>query len=301
MQKTHIEWVKNPDESQGITCNSKTGCLNGCSYCFARELANGRLKQRYLANGLVACDYEGGKNGSDKELEAALANPFYPRFWPERLEQSRRRKKPTGIFLDDMSDWMGDYWPEEWTRQELQVMRDCPQHRFYTLTKQPQNLRKFSPFPDNCWVGVTATDSYDFINRIGYLGMTQAKTKYVSFEPLLAWDDFLNELFERYIGLLNWLIIGACTGTLSDLKVLLGNTRYLDLDLMPYGSKWTLQPKIKWVQEIVEAADKAGVKVFLKYNLVETIPIDRPFYRQNDNGWAIRQEMPNERKELRLS
>ena len=50
MNRTTIEWVKNPDGTQGYTWNPITGCLNGCPYCYARKLANGRLKQRYLAN-----------------------------------------------------------------------------------------------------------------------------------------------------------------------------------------------------------------------------------------------------------
>lgn len=50
MNKTSIEWAKNPDGTQGYTWNPVTGCLNGCEYCYARKLANGRLKSRYLAN-----------------------------------------------------------------------------------------------------------------------------------------------------------------------------------------------------------------------------------------------------------
>ena len=49
MNRTKIEWVKNPDGSQGYTWNPITGCLNGCEYCYARKLANTRLKERYLA------------------------------------------------------------------------------------------------------------------------------------------------------------------------------------------------------------------------------------------------------------
>lgn len=51
MNRTTIEWVRNPDGSPGFTLNPVTGCLRGCAYCYARKLANGRLKKRYLANG----------------------------------------------------------------------------------------------------------------------------------------------------------------------------------------------------------------------------------------------------------
>ena len=54
MNKTSIEWVKNPDGSQGYTWNPVTGCLNGCEYCYARRLANTRLRDRYLKNEVFA-------------------------------------------------------------------------------------------------------------------------------------------------------------------------------------------------------------------------------------------------------
>ena len=79
--------------------------------------------------------------------------------------------------------------------------------------------------------------------------------------------------------------------------------KYPDLTLMPYGKKWTAQPKIEWVQEIVQACDKAGIPVFLKENLkplVEDEPLDpllwadihndeRGHERGSDN---LRQELP---------
>lgn len=292
MNKINIEWVQNPDGTQGYTCNSKTGCFNGCEYCYARKLANGRLKQRYLANPIWIGHYAGGTNTNIESFHAGKSDPFYPRWWPERLEQIRKRKTPSGIFLDDMSDWMGDYWPDEWTQQELQVMRDCPQHRFYTLTKQPQNLVKWSPFPDNCWVGVTATDYAKFLEACNYLEYPlEAKVRYLSLEPLLGWENnwtqsyTVNSLKRAHI---NWLIIGACTGSLNSLKYTA--MTYPELTLVPYGKMWTLQPKIEWVQEIVHAADKAGVKVFLKNNLMPLFEAEGITRREDWTG--IRQEIP---------
>ena len=212
---TRIEWVKNPGNiTRGTTANSKTGCLNhtpeglclgGLFPCYAWRLARRRLRIRYQAN----WNFPPGT-----DVHEVLGDTFYPRWWPERLDKIRGLKKPTGIFLDDMSDWMWDYWPEEWTRQEIQVMRDCPQHRFYTLTKQPQNLIKFSPFPENCWVGVTATNDRMVANAIESLQSIKATVKFISLEPLLGWNtpfDYLvwESLWRAHI---SWLIIGACTG-----------------------------------------------------------------------------------------
>ena len=288
MNKTKIEWVKNPDGTQGYTWNPITGCLNGCPYCYARKLANGRLKQRYLTNinvapiNLSTHPSKWAEAVNRKALTDTL-DPFYPRFWEDRLYEPvnkiRRwgrqtsvlhQQRPKSIFVCDMSDLFGIGIPEEWTRKVLDRLQYASQHRFYLLTKQPQNLIKFSPFPDNCWVGVTATDSYDFINRVGLLSMTRAKIKYMSFEPLLSWDNLLNPLLQRYITLLDWVIIGAQT--------------------KPYKP-----PKIEWVEEIVDACNKAGIPVFLKDNLKQLFWSGEPKYWAIDNSGNLRQEMPEGR------
>ena len=272
MNHTSIEWAKNPDGTPGYTCNPKTGCLNhtdglckgGGFPCYAYKLANTRLKERYLANKnwdtRTPKEYEGYPN----------LDPFYPRWWPEKLEQIRKRKKPAGIFLDDMSDWMGDYWSEEWTRQELQVMRDSPQHRFYTLTKQPQNLPKWLPFPDNCWVGVTVTDSASLAIACGYLRDIKASIKYLSIEPYLGMilaTDMTRMLL--IMADIRWLIIGAQT--------------------KPYKP-----PRLEWVKEIATLADKDTIPLFLKDNIYK-LAMDRPA-EDHDLYWEdlanLRQEFP---------
>jgi len=206
MQKTRIEWVKNPDGSQGWTLNPFTGCHNhtnglckgGGFPCYAYRLAHGRLKSRYLAN----------ENVADNEIMTfprhieCIADPFYPRFWPERLAEIQRgiddydyqtyiKQKPRGIFICDMSDLFGIGIPEEWTAKVLEAIADdCNSfHRFYLLTKQPQNLARWSPFPDNCWVGVTATDHNMLQRATGHLRRIKATIKYISLEPLLKWQE----------------------------------------------------------------------------------------------------------------
>lgn len=243
-------------------------------------------------------------------------NPFYPRFWEERLEQPYKVKKPVGIFLDDMGDWMADCWSRGQTEAELQMMRDNPQHRIYTLTKRAQNLIKFSPFPENCWVGVTATTQKAYAEAISHLIKVKAQVKFISFEPLLDAvmpsgfivdeDGTMHDWAILRIAGINWIIIGACTGTLPEMVSLCD--RYPDLAVMRYGNKLTAQPRIEWVKEIVEAADKAGIPVFLKDNLE---PLLRQSYktfgelnkklvkaiRYPSWEWELRQEMPLVRRE----
>jgi len=257
VNRTPIEWVKNPDGTQGYTWNPITGCLNGCEYCYARKLANGRLKSRYLANTNISPLQTESPGYYASKLIDSL-DPFYPRFWQNRIPDDKfhyfgklKQVKPRGIFVCDMGELFGDWIPPEWQEQIFRVITLNPWHRFYLLTKQPQNLIKFSPFPPNCWVGVTATNAKMLREALMYLEEIRASVKYVSLEPLLGqiYDPlyFLNALPD-FLSVIDWVIIGAQT--------------------KPYKP-----PKIEWVEEIVQACDKAGVKVFLKDNL-------KPLFRQ---------------------
>lgn len=113
------------------------------------------MKQRYLANHQVAAVPMSGK------WAQAINDPFYPRFWEERLWQFHKgdydkayptlimlAEKERGIFVCDMGELFGDWIPREWQDKVFSVIRAHPQHRFYLLTKQPQNLIKFSHSPE---------------------------------------------------------------------------------------------------------------------------------------------------------
>ncbi len=264
LNPTTIEWVRNPNGSLGFTSNPFTGCLNGCPYCYARLEAHGRCKEKDMA----------GMPMAHSDSEEAM-DPFAPRYHPARLTDIEKRKKPAGIFLCNRSDFFADYWPDIWQQTVWDTVKACPQHIIYLLTKQSAQLRKFSPFPDHCRVGVTATDYWKYVDACNYLSRIEAKVKYLSLEPLLSWDKKASYFFES--GGVNQVIIGAQT--------------------KPYAP-----PKIEWLEEIVKAADAASVPVFLKNNLQ---PLLQPVYEQAgciDNYFTgvvgandvpeLRQEMP---------
>ena len=263
MNRTKIEWCKNPDGTQGYTWNPITGCLNGCSYCYARKLANGRLKSRMLAN----TDHAPTQNTGDAIWQV---DPFYPRLWKERLRNVSYSETQRGIFVCSMGDLFGPTLPPDWTGAVLEQCRRHPDDRFYLLTKQPQNLAKWSPFPDNCWVGASVTNAQEQSDAYVGLGRIEATVKYLSYEPLPS-NVSMEPQFLKDAGI-NWVIIGAQT-------------------------KPTVMPKVEWVREIVEAADAANIPVFLKDSL-------KPLFAEvEEPGWLVgwencpgelRQEMPNE-------
>jgi protein gp37 len=226
MNRTTIEWVRNPDGTQGFTWNPITGCLNGCTYCYARRLANGRLSTHYL-------DY-GEPIGRDD------GDPFAPRWHDDTVYEPYWRKKPSGIFVCNMGELFGPWLPKQWTQEVMDAVKACPQHRFYLLTKQPQELAKWSPFPPNAWVGVSAWDFWSYENACHYLQGVEATVKYISLEPLLDWK--VGEPTFYKVGGISWLIIGAQT-------------------------KPSVPVPGEWVDDIIPAAHEAGVAVFLKNSL----------------------------------
>lgn len=162
------------------------------------------------------------------------------------------------------------------------VLKRCPQHRFLFLTKTPSAWQKWDVWPDNAFVGATAWDAESFYDAAEALSKVEATHKWVSFEPLL----------DRING-------GECDGQrLDGLKgagiswVVIGGQQRPDV-----------MPEIAWVREIVEAADRAGIKVWLKNNLYDLLAgnLDSPkrnglmyegFWERGQPNAKLRQERP---------
>ncbi len=202
-----------------------------------------------------------------KRFPGHYPNGFEPTFYPEAFQSPLYLKKPARIGVCFMGDLFGDWVnPEERFITEkgigslkeiiLDVVDSSPQHTFLFLTKAPWNLLKWSPFPDNAWVGVSVWDQNSIENALGHLSLIEAKTKFLSIEPLLGppgantWEGVLQQHG------IKWLIIGSQT---SPKKL----------------------PEWAWVKDIIVAADKAGIPVWEKNNL-------KPLLGNN----LIRQELP---------
>ena len=211
MNNTKIEWTD-------CTWNPITGCLRLCrdkdgkKYCFAYWMSK-RLEGRF--------GYPKG-------------DPFKPTFHPDRLKEPYRLRKPQRIFTCSMGEMFGDWVSEKWIEGILEAIDENPQHTFQILTKEPKRLPHFH-FPPNAWVGVSI-DRQSAVTGFRYLLMSDAKTKFVSFEPLL-------ESVDLDLSGLNWVIVGGLTGA------------------RPYI------PEKKWVNQIILQARKLHIPIFLKDNL----------------------------------
>ncbi len=166
------------------TWNPVTGCYHNCVYCWARRLAQTKLRNSER--------YRGG---------------FVP-----RLNESEFKKKFSGgiVFVSDMGDLFGDFVPSEWIRRVLDHVKRFPQTQFLFLTKNPSRYHEFvEEFPRNSILGATIETDDDILYRrenisgaplpsLRYEAMKELKwpKKFISVEPIL---DFHLDTFVEWI------------------------------------------------------------------------------------------------------
>ncbi len=115
------------------TWNPITGCLHYCVYCWARRLAETRLKN------------------TKKYREG-----FKPKFHEREL--NAKFKPGEFVFVADMGDMWGSWVPAEWIVKVLEVVKKYPKTTFLFLTKNPWrylHLHHLIVDLDNVIVGCT--------------------------------------------------------------------------------------------------------------------------------------------------
>ncbi len=180
--KSSIEWTES-------TWNPVTGCSKispGCKFCYAERMAK-RLKAMGSSN------YE---NGFKLALHEHIVE--LPLTW----------KKPQTIFVNSMSDLFHKNVPLEFIQRIFEVMNKAYWHKFQVLTKRSDILLKYNSklnWTENIWMGVSVEND-KYTNRIEHLRNTDAKTKFLSVEPLIG---PINKLDLTNI---DWVIVGGESG-----------------------------------------------------------------------------------------
>ena len=162
------------------TWNPVSGCLHQCTYCWARRLAEGKLKnsKRY-------------KHGFTPKLN---------------VEEFNRKLRGEVIFVSDMGDLFGDFVPDEWIVEVLENIRRFPNKLFLFLTKNPSRYKDFD-FPENAILGATIETDKDVnygkiskapkpSERIRAMINLNWNMKFLSIEPIL---DFTSEFWEKIV------------------------------------------------------------------------------------------------------
>jgi protein gp37 len=169
LNKTRIEWCDR-------TWNPVTGCLHGCSYCYARKTAENPFYHKAFPYG------------------------FEPHYHPERILDPPNAKNNYTIFVCSMADLFGYWVPSSWQNEIFTIASANRRHTFIFLTKNPHRMmqsvrsafyqfgEKFYPskVPENLWFGTTITDNRDVGDRLEYLKAIPTENRFISFEPLLG-------------------------------------------------------------------------------------------------------------------
>lgn len=210
MAHTKIEWTES-------TWNPVTGCTKaspGCANCYAER----------MAKRLTAMGQPNYRNGFKVTTHPAMLD--YPLGW----------RKPRMIFVNSMGDLFHEKVPVAFIQRVFKVMEQAHWHTFQVLTKRAERLFDIAhllPWPDNVWMGVTVEDK-DHLYRIDSLKTTDARIKFISFEPLLGAIGRVD------LTGIDWAIVGGESGP---------------------GAR---PMQAEWVRELRDQCLKVGVPFFFK-------------------------------------
>jgi protein gp37 len=183
---TQIEWTDS-------TWNPVTGCTKvtaGCDFCYAE-----RFSERFRA--VKGHLFE---NGFDLTLR------------PERLQQPLSWRQPRRIFVNSMSDLFHKEVPTSFIDAVFDTMEKASWHTYQVLTKRSSLMTRYlrrrytdGLAPEHIWLGVSIEDAKNAV-RLNHLKAAPARTKFVSFEPLIGPIGPVN------LKGIDWVIVGGESG-----------------------------------------------------------------------------------------
>ncbi len=191
--KSAIEWTE-------MTWNPVTGCDRvspGCDHCYALTLA-----RRLNAMGNPRYQRDGRPRTSGPGFGVTL-------HW-DKVDEPKRRHKPTMYFVNSMSDLFHDDVPGEFITSVLDVMAETPWHTYQVLTKRPRRMMSIinsHGVAPNVWIGTSVEDQEWADRRLPLLTEVEAGIRFLSCEPLLGPVDL-----REWLHKLNWVIVGGESG-----------------------------------------------------------------------------------------
>lgn len=226
--------------------NPVTGCLHGCDYCYAREIANSNRAAATYPVGFTPLFHS--------ERLDAPANTSIP------LQYRDDSHQPCGdgeckicayrrVFVCSMADLYGRWVPDEWIEKVHASMLASPQWQYILLTKFPSRYVGLD-LPAGAFVGTSVDEQKRVrIAENAFREMPDNVIKWLSLEPLrepLQFDD---------LSMFDWVVIGAQTATTQ-----------------PSGFLPAFAPEFDWVVDIYLKAREAGCKVHFKPNIMNGKP-----------------------------
>lgn len=213
------------------TWNPVTGCLHGCKYCYAREMAEMRESYR-----------------------DAYPVGFTPLFHHERLDapintvipgEAKTDSRLRRVFVCSMADLFGQWVPDQWIEQVLASCNKNLGWEYLFLTKFPRRYVGLQ-LPQTAWIG-TSVDEQKRVRLAedAFRQIKDVRVKWLSLEPLLAPLEFTD------LSMFDWVVIGSQSATEQ-----------------PSGRVPAFAPPFEWVARLTNQAHEAGCKVYQKPNLL---------------------------------
>lgn len=216
-----------------------------------------------------------------------------------KLEEVRRRKKPTKYFWEDMSDIFGGWMQSDWLDACFATMDATPQHTHLLLTKRPENVRWMwpdcsrcngngriemlehcpvclgSPYRRNVWIGTSISTQADADRNIPELLKLRdlSPVLFVSAEPLLEEIDLVDISMAIDQTAASWNVL---SGTFAEYgppeqywfgpeEQIIGTTASIDWMIIGGESGPNARPcDVAWIRSLRDQAQAAGVATFIK-------------------------------------
>ena len=178
-----IQWAS-------FSWNPVTGCLHGCDYCYAREIAH------------------------SPTFGGTFPIGFDPLFRHDRLDAPKNTSpiqgSPEGgrVFVCSMADLFGEWVPDHWIEKVMESVRETEQWKYLFLTKNPKRYKRVD-IPKNAWVGATVDSQAKLSGAIESLrSANNAEVRWISLEPL-------TEPMSGDFSGIDWIVIGARSATVQ--------------------------------------------------------------------------------------
>lgn len=220
-----------------------TGCNEvspGCARCYAREIAE------------------------QKRGTKAFPHGFDLTYRWHKIDDPRRLKQPSRIFVNSMSDLFWESIAEDDIRRVFDVMNEVARHQFLILTKRAQRLAELASrltWTPNIWQGVSV-ENHRWTSRIDDLRTVPAAVKFISFEPLLGPID-------ADLSGIDWVIVGGESGR----------------EFRPMDHAWA--------RRIRDAAVAIGIPYFFKQDAARRAET-RPWLLEEDGSKYEWHQLPGE-------